>query len=429
MSLHSLFIDFNSYFASVEQQTRPELRGQPVAVVPVMAETTCCIAVSQEAKQRGVHGGMRVAVARRACAGLKVIEARPPLYVAFHKKLKEIIDACVPVEKVDSIDEMRCVLTRKWQQREHAIALARQIKKAIAEKAGEHLRCSIGIAPNWFLAKAGSDMQKPDGLVVIEKHELPQRLFSLELQDLCGIGRRMEKRLRHAGINTVEQFCAAPRGQLRKIWGGVEGERMFDALRGETLWRPPTQRCMVGHSHVLAPAQRDEKIAHAVLHRLLQKAALRLRGMGHFARGLQMFVEHSSVGGFSAETTFLETQDTLELSHALSQLWERRPPRSEPLLMVGVALFDLVDEKNYTPSLFTRNRGSKHRQLTAAMDQINRRLGKNAAYFAASHLAADSAPMRIAFNFVPEQEFGSGSSEARAPERVAPYSVSQSWDQ
>ena len=400
--LHSLLVDFNSYFASVEQQCEARLRGKPVAVVPVMADSTCCIAVSYEAKKIGIKTGTRVGLARRICPELRVVEARPPLYVEMHDQLKKAIDSCIEVEEknVLSIDEMLCELTGRWRQRECAEVLACNIKKAVASKVGPFLRSSIGIGPNLLLAKAASDMQKPDGLVVIEKSALPRCLFHLELRGFSGIGRRMEMRLHAAGIHTVEALCAAPRGHLRKIWGGVEGERMFDSLRGERVVRPATTKCMLGHSHVLAPEQRNDADALAVLHRLLQKAAMRLRHEGYFARGLQLFVEFLRVGGFCEETRFLETQDTMKLTHAMRELWERRPRVSQPPLMVGVDLIDLVSEKNHTPPLFPEDQN--RRKLFASLDELNVRYGKNALYFGGSHEARDSAPMRIAFNRVPD---------------------------
>lgn len=412
MSLRSLLVDFNSYFASVEQQLRPELRGKPVAVAPVATDSTCCIAASYEAKKFGIKTGTRISLARRICPELEVIEARPPLYVEMHNRLVGIVESCIHVEEVMSIDEMRCELTGRLQQREHAEALARHIKKTIAEKVGRLLRSSIGIAPNSFLAKAASDMQKPDGLVVIEKNALPQILFRMALRDLCGIGPRMEKRLRAAGIHTVEALCAAQRGHLRKIWGNVEGERMHDALRGEPVQRPPTHKSMLGHSHVLAPEQRNDTDALAVLHRLLQKAAMRLRSIGHLTGGMGMFVEYLHVGGYSEEVRFLETQDTIELTRTLREMWHRRPRVNKPPLMVGVDLVNLVEEKNYTPSLFCferarpePQRGEQTRQeLFARMDALNRRFGKNTIYFGGSHRALNSAPMRIAFNRVPDLE-------------------------
>lgn len=400
MSLHSLVVDFNSYFASVEQQLQPKLRGKPVAVVPVKAETTCCIAASYEAKKFGVKTGTRVSDARRMCRGLLVVEARPPLYVECHHKLVAAVESCIHVEEVWSIDEMLCELTGRLQQRENARALAQKIKKTIAEEVGTELRCSIGIAPNPFLAKTASDMQKPDGLVVIEQHELPQCLHRLELRDFCGIGRRMEARLHECGIKTVEQLCAASKEVLRKAWNGIEGERMHQALRGETVWRPPTNKSTVGHSHVLPPEERNHEAAFAVLNRLLQKAAMRLRKMGYFAGGMNVFVKHARSASWSDGCTFLETQDTVEFLRILRMLWQRRPADGPPPLAVGVVLFNLVEEQNRTLSLFEK--GSSRRDLNATIDRLNERYGKNTVYFGGAHTAQKSAPMRIAFNHVPD---------------------------
>ena len=101
--LRALAIDFNSYFASVEQQERPELRGQPVIIVPVLAETTGAIAVSIEAKKLGLKRNARIAEARRQCPGLVVVEARPEVYITYHRRLKAAVETCVPVKKIKSI--------------------------------------------------------------------------------------------------------------------------------------------------------------------------------------------------------------------------------------------------------------------------------------------------------------------------------------
>ena len=105
-----LFLDLNSYFASVEQETRPELRRKPVAVVPMVADTTCCIAASYEAKAFGVRTGTGVKDAKQMCPGLRIVEARHELYVQYHHKIVEAVNTCVPVTAVVSIDEMACRL-------------------------------------------------------------------------------------------------------------------------------------------------------------------------------------------------------------------------------------------------------------------------------------------------------------------------------
>jgi DNA polymerase-4 len=399
MPLRALIVDFNSFFASVEQQMRPELRGRPVAVAPVKAETTSAIAASYEAKAFGVKTGTRIAEARRMCPGLIVVQARPPLYVEKHEELVEIIDSCMHVEKTWSIDEMECDLTGVWREREKAVELAHKIKRTIAEQAGDYLRCSIGIAPNHLLAKLASDLQKPDGLVVIEEHELPQRLYGLKLQDFSGISHAMEARLRAHGIATVEQMCAATKEELRAAWESVTGEWMWRALRGENVrWLHGENRTM-GHSHVLSPAQRNDADARAVLHRLLQKAAMRLRNIQHFATGLAVSVKYVNRPRWRESMSFQESQDTLQLLHTLNQLWERRPTHGGAPLLVGVSLFGLTPEQSVTRSLFA---DEKRQKLNSALDALNAGLGKNTVYFAGAHTALDAAPMRIAFNRIPD---------------------------
>ncbi|OZA05382.1 MAG: DNA polymerase, partial [Methylophilaceae bacterium 17-44-8] len=129
--LNALYVDFNSYFASVEQQLQPQLRGKPIGVLAVMAETTCCIAASYEAKAFGIKTGTSVRDARKLCKDITFIEARPPLYVEHHHKLIEIVESCTHVEKVLSIDEMVCKLTGSQQAKENALKLAANIKQAV----------------------------------------------------------------------------------------------------------------------------------------------------------------------------------------------------------------------------------------------------------------------------------------------------------
>jgi DNA polymerase IV len=402
MALRALVIDFNSFFASVEEQEQPALRGRPMAVLPVMTDSTCCIAATYEAKRFGIKTGTNAGEARKRCPGLVLVEARPSLYVEYHHRLIAAIDACLPVTRVLSIDEMSCALRGRWQERETALRLAREIKARIAATVGERLRSSIGIAPNVFLAKTASDMQKPDGLVVIDEGDLPEVLFRLQLRDFCGIGASREARLRACGITTVEQLCRAPKEVLRRAWNGIEGDRMHALLRGGEVERPASDRCTVGHSHVLEPKCRTLPLAEAVLHRLLQKAAARLRALGYLAAGLAISVKFPGHRRWSDEMSFLETQDTLDFIRVFGLLWQRRPSSPPPPLAVGVTLFHLTAAHNATPNL-PRLELSRL-ALDQAMDKLNQCYGKNTVYFGGAQPALDSAPTRIAFTHIPELE-------------------------
>lgn len=414
MTLRCLFVDFNSYFASVEQQDDPRLRGRPVGVVPVMAETTCCIAASYEAKAFGVKTGTPVWEAREKCPDIVLLQARPARYVEVHHRLMEAIQDCIPHGKPESIDEVPCWLIGRERQRENAIAIADTIKRTFLERGFDAIGCSIGIAPNKFLAKTASDMQKPDGLVVLEQADLPEKLHTLELRDFCGIGPSMEKRLQRAGIRTAAQLCAASREHLRAAWGSVEGERYWLQLRGFELPERKSERGSVGHSHVLGPELRDYDGARSVLFKLLAKAAMRLRNEQFLAGGLAIRIRFVGLDKrFERDLSFAPLDDTPTflklLADALAPLERalargRWNPRRHPPLSVSVTLVSLEHRGAVSGELMPERRRS--RDMSAVLDAVNRRYGNNALYFGAMQnaLASKAAPMRIAFGQIPKTD-------------------------
>ena len=135
------------------------------------------------------------AEARRLCPEIVFVVARHELYIDYHHRAVAVVDTFVPVRAVLSIDEMDCELTGRWREPERAMNIARKVKEGLRSEIGECLRTSIGIGPNTFIAKTASDMVKPDRLVLIEKADLPERLFELPVRALSGVGKQMEKRL------------------------------------------------------------------------------------------------------------------------------------------------------------------------------------------------------------------------------------------
>ncbi len=402
-----LALDLNSYFASCEQQERPELRGRPIAVAPLMAETTCCIAASYAAKKFGVKTGTQVAEARLLCPGIEIVEARPPLYVQYHDRIKACVDRVVPIEAATSIDEFICDLPAGHKTPEKAVALAKVLKQAMARDVGEVMTCSIGIAPNAWLAKVASDIQKPDGLVLIEPHDLPHILHGLALRDLSGIGPNMEQRLNRARIFTVQQLCAASKLELRRAWGGVEGEIMFERLRGAPVPLTASERASIGHSHVLPPVKRNDVDAHSIIHRMMQKAAMRLRKLDLVTSQMHVSVRFIGKLGkdhWGVEARFNHTDDTLELTHHLDALWSEYPgsTAARSPMHVGVVFGGLIEARHQTLSIF--DTGRPHKPLMQAVDLLNKRYGKSSIYFGAAHKGRDHAPMRIAFTRIPDLE-------------------------
>lgn len=406
MPLRTLAVDFNSFFASCEQQERPELRGRPLGIVPVLAETTCCIAASYPAKARGVKVGTGIAEARALCPDIIFVQQRPAVYIGYHHRLLAVIESCLHVSEIKSIDEVECDLTATFAPREKALAVARQIKARIAREIGPCLTSSIGIAPNWMLAKMATDLQKPDGLVVLDEADLPARLLDLKLRDFLGIGVRMEARLLAHGIATVAQLYAAPREVLRGVWGGVEGERMHARLRGDTIPLPVERNQTIGHSHVLPPYLRTVAKSHAVLHRLLQKAAMRLRSIGYYAGALTVHLNYYDDVSWGDELRLTETQDTLELTIALNRLWARRPAalRNRAPFQVGLVLTHLLPPTCHTLDLFHHRRDEARGRLLHVMDDLNHTYGNGSVYFGGAFGVTDSAPMRISYTCIPKPE-------------------------
>ena len=401
--LRSLFLDMDSFFASVEQHLQPRLRGKPVGVAPMLVESTCCIAASYEAKAFGIKTGTRVSDARRLCPGIEIVPARPPHYVEMHHRIIEIVESCIHVDHVLSIDEMVCWLPRNWRTLVKIEEVSQLIKARLREEFSESVRCSIGIAPNGWLAKIASKMRKPDGFFIIQAADLPNVLYELALLDLHGVGHNMEARLHANGIHTVEQLCNTQKEILARIWGGIEGKRIWHKLRGEVLDdydTEPTKRSL-SHGHVLPPELRDPAHAIAVVHRLTQKAALRTRAHGLRVGALDLELRFINREKWSQSTSFAETSDALFLTKEIKSLWKSRPYQDLAIQKANVILHKLVSEGGFTPSLFEQNKTNRD-ALNKAMDAVTHKFGKQALYLGGAHEAMDTAQPKIAFNHIPD---------------------------
>lgn len=423
--LNWLFVDLNSYFASVEQQVRPELRGKPVGVVPALVDTTVLIAASYEAKAFNVRTGTLVGDARRMCPGIELVEARHDIYVEYHHKVVEAVESCLPVTAVCSIDEMACRLMGRERPLMAALELGRKVKRRIREAAGEMLRSSVGLATNRYLAKVASDMEKPDGLVALTLDILPEALRRLSLRDLPGIGAKTEKRLNDRGITSMEQLLALDLEQAGELWGSVWGQRLWHWLRGEDFGMAETEHLKsISHQHVLSPEMRTPEKAWAVAHKLLHKAAMRLRKNGLWASSIGLAVGFSpgrnqgeggkpmpvsSFGaptrGWHGEIKLSECQDNQTLITALRRLWDSQPKTAESKrpYFVGVQLGGLVPDHLHTMSLFDAMDTEQSRaKLLAAMDALNHKYGMQTVAPATMLTAYKAAPTRIAFHSIPE---------------------------
>jgi DNA polymerase IV len=394
--LRWLVLDLNSFFASCEQQENPALRDKPVIVVPTMAETTCAIAASYPAKAFGIKTGTLVHEARRLCPDVQLVKAHHKLYVEYHHRILTAIDKHIPVDEVMSIDEVACRLDRRQEEPAVARKLAQSIKREIQSQVGECLTSSIGISANRLLAKMASDMQKPNGLVILPLETLPDAILHLKIRAIPGIGPNMEGRLRKSGITDIATLWNTDAARLRLIWGGVAGAKMHELLHGADIESPKTERSSISHQHVLAPEDRSIGAAAPIVRQLLVRAAQRLRDDGFYCR--RLIVEVKPLGrdrdSWTDKRSFSETQDTGMLLHVLQDIW-KRVPNLKPL-RVGVALTGLAAQEKHQPDLFDKLKNAK---LVRAIDEVNEKFGKGALVY------GDAAPdqtSKIAFQRVPK---------------------------
>lgn len=422
-----LHVDLNSFFASVEQELHPEYRDRPIAVVPTFADTTVAIAASYEAKALGIKTGTRVADMKRLCPDIILVEGDHSSYAEFSHKIHDAVDRICPVAHVPSIDEVACQLIGREQEPPRARQIALDIKQAIRDDVGKTLRCSIGMAPNRYLAKIASDMQKPDGLIGLLPSQLPRALAHLDLRDLPGVGARTEQMLHRKGVTTMTQLLDLKREEMHKLWNSVWGDRLYHWLRGHNTGDdgaplPSEMQKSLGHSHVLGPEYRNLQGAWAIAHKLLHKAAMRLRMEKMCAGSLALTiryqltreqaeqknkVRHHQSGikhdGWGMEARFPTCQDTLTLLEMLQKLWQQQPTGAEYQrpFFIGVTLGRLINEDEQQPTLFADP--DNRNELSRTLDKLNQKYGHTTLHFAGMLPARESAPTRIAFTQIPVQ--------------------------
>jgi DNA polymerase-4 len=412
--LRVLYLDLNAYFASVQQAENPELRGRPVGVCAVETDSSTLIAASYEAKAFGIKTGTNIGEARRLCPEIVLISGGHGIYTAYHQRILEAVESVLPIESVNSIDEMQIQLIGEEREPENARGYARRIKAAIRERVADNLACSIGVAPNPFLAKLATDLQKPDGLVVIEAKDLPDRLRGLRLTEFAGINRRMEARLQAHGIFSSDQMVDASREALIQAFGGIIGERWYYMLRGYAIVSPRRDRQSLSHSHVLPPELRSEAGCRETMLRLIQKATARLRSERLFASAVAFHVKGTK-RSWDVRLRIDPSNDTVEINAEFNRQWEKRDFVGP--LQVGVAFGDLKDAHEVTPSLFSQ--AVQRTDFNDAVDHLNHRFGKNTVFVAGMHHAKDTAEERIAFQKT--ELFDEGQESSRDGTRRGPF--------
>lgn len=378
-TIERLYLDFDGFFASVEQQARPALRGKPIGIVPFDGTYhTCVIACSKEAKQRGCSNVMSVRDAKARCPELILVPQSPDLYRRAHNTLISEIGAVIPVDAVKSIDELTCKL--KSNDIRDPERLSENIKARIRDNVGHYITCSIGFAANRQLAKIAGKLNKPDGTTIWHPYMLPEPLFSIPFDDVPGIGKRMERRLIHAGIYDMRDYWHTNPKHMRKLWRSVTGEKLWYALHGYDVQAIKTERGMFGHGRVLPPELRSLDKARDVARLLLVKAARRLRRAGYYASRLAVWLS-TNHDGWSRGIPIPIINDDQACLSALKLIWDMAKnelPRRTTIFRVGVTLMEISPATHrQLDFLLNDDVGRKKwERVSAAIDSLNNRYGR-----------------------------------------------------
>ena len=376
ITIERLYLDFDGFFASVEQQADKSLRGRPVGVVPFAGtDRTCMIACSREAKAYGVKNVMSIDEAKRLCPDLVLVPQKPDLYRRAHNALLCEIETVLPIDTAKSIDELTCKLDSFGKA--NPLIISQRIKTALKENIGNCISASIGFAANRQLAKIACKVGKPDGCIVWRPEDLPDPLFKLSLEDIPGVGSSMQERLFTAGIMSVEQLYNTAPKEMRKIWKNVTGERLWYALHGYDIQAPIHERKMFGHGRVLPPELRSIAGAEGMSRLLLIKAARRLRRENFYAGGLWLYISIKD-GSWLRKRSLPSVSDDHAILKALASLWNEVRvdfPNGVKIFRLGVTLYDLSMAHSRQLDMFSNDDEmcKKWEKVTVSIDALNQK--------------------------------------------------------
>lgn len=374
-----LHIDFDSFFASVEQQLRPELRGKPMGVTAQNGRT-CIIASSREAKRLGIKTGSRTFDALKICPSMVFVPADFIKYYEISKKFLNICKDYSPFVEMFSLDELFLDVTSTVHLFGDIQTIIKQIKERIKNEIGEYITVSVGISYNKLLAKLASGINKPNGIFEINHSNFKQVYSKTPLTDLCGIGDRIAFRLNQMGIYTLKNLQEYDLNELKIEFGEVEASFLRDLSLGvdESEVTPYTvepEVKSVGRNYCLSKNEYNKRVVLQNIYELCEEVAIRLRALGKSGRTVSLFLGGSEgVGRRKTNSEFIDKGD--QIFDVCQDILRKDPyffqSKEYYTRQIHISVSSLEDNYKLTPSLFSETKKSK---ITATIDKINEKFG------------------------------------------------------
>ncbi|RYG74633.1 DNA polymerase IV [Lentibacillus lipolyticus] len=373
-------VDMNSFYASVEMAYDPSLKGKPLAIAGNPEERKGIVVTSSyEARAKGVKTTMQLWEARKLCPELIVLRPNFDRYRAASKEMFQILGEITPYIQPVSIDEGYIDVTGT-EEHGSPINIAQNLQQKISNEL--NLPCSIGIAPNKFLAKMASDMKKPMGITILRKRDIQDKLWPLPIEEMYGVGNKTAAKMRAININTIGDLADGDAYQLKQLFG-INGERLKNRANGMDE-RPVDPDAVnefksIGSSQTLPEDTTDETEIRKLMHQLAENVERRMRRKQAAGRSIQITIRYhdrTTVTRSRKLHDYIDKQD--DILYAAEDLFQKHWTM-EPIRLLGITVQDADEKQNIARQLdlFTYEKEAEKEKLYTAIDHLTQKYGEN----------------------------------------------------
>ena len=365
----------DAFFASVEMRENPELVGLPVVVGGPSKNRGVVAAANYEARKYGVYSAMPMSRASQLCPDLRILPVNMPLYVSVSKQIHEIFNRYTPEIEPLSLDEAFLDVSGSVKLFGSAAEIARKIKTDIKQEL--NLIVSAGVAPNKFVAKIASDIEKPDGFVVVEENEMQRFLDPLSIKRIWGVGKKTEVLLNNYGITTIKDIRhQSSRWMVDRF--GKQGDHIYRLANGQdkrdVISDARAKSISSENTFIEDISNKDTLLAY--LSHLTEQVTARLREKKRKGKTVNIKIR------FHDFTTIVRSKTLSQSSYQTEQIWQvvkrlfadALPAGKVAIRLLGVGVSGFTEETASQGDLFSEN--AKYNELDEVSDEINQRFGK-----------------------------------------------------
>ena len=373
-----MHVDMDAFFAAIEQRDDPTLRGKPVVIGAQPGGRGVVATCSYEARKFGIRSAMPINEAHRRCPGAVYLRPDMQRYAAESRAIMQALENISPVVEPVSIDEAFIDITGL----EKLLGTAKQIARTTKQRFFEAVRltASVGIGPNRLIAKLASDYRKPDGITIVEPHQVLDFLGPMPIRNLRGIGDKTAERIERLGFHTVADLRRCPHESLTAHFGPKGADLLYNQSRGvgSDVVGDDGQRKSISRKTTFSEDIRDQKVLHNVLLDLAADVGHQTRAEGLAGRVVTLKIRFTGFETHTRRQTLDNpTNHDKVIFRTAVELAKKRSFQNKAVRLIGVGLSGWNTDETQQMDLFdTEADGEKDKKLYATLDEIKNRWGK-----------------------------------------------------